>query len=97
MKLRVIAGVAFAIAAVAVLCLFGADRWDGDEENTDGIRTFKSYQQIEKVLKDIQESEPMVYAMGVAEDAEIAAKLDARRKRDTEKVLAKDAEIASKL
>ncbi|MBE6046349.1 MAG: hypothetical protein E7221_06570 [Clostridiales bacterium] len=73
MKLRVIAGVAFAIAAVAVLCLFGADRWDGDEENTDGIRTFKSYQQIEKVLKDIQESEPMVYAMGVAEDAEIAA------------------------
>ena len=31
------------------------------------------------------------------EDAEIAARLDAKRKRDTEKVLEKDAEIASKL
>lgn len=73
MKLRVIAGVAFAFAAVAVLCLFGTDIWGGDEENTDGVRTFKSYQEIENVLKDIQESEPLVYAMGVEEDAEIAA------------------------
>ena len=31
------------------------------------------------------------------EDAEIAARLDAKRKRDTENVLEKDAEIASKL
>ena len=73
MKLRVIAGVAFAIAAAAVLCLFGSGVWDGDEENTDGIKTFKSYHQIENVLKDIQEEEPIVYATGIAEDAEIAA------------------------
>ena len=73
MKLRVIAGVAFAIAVAAVLCLFGSGVWDGDEENTDGIKTFKSYHQIENVLKDIQEEEPIVYATGIAEDAEIAA------------------------
>lgn len=73
MKLRVIAGVAFAIAAAAVLSLFVTGIGGSEEENTDGIRTFKSYQQIEKVLRDIEEAEPIVYATGVVEDAEIAA------------------------
>ncbi len=73
MKLRIIAGAAFAVVAAAVLCFWGLGIGNSEDENTDGIRTFESYQQIEKVLKDIQESEPVLYATGTLESEDIAA------------------------
>ncbi|MCR5035144.1 MAG: beta-propeller domain-containing protein [Clostridia bacterium] len=65
MNIRTAAGAAFAVCAAIVIGIVIYYTYGGDEtENTDGIRQFNSYSQIQKVLGEIKEENPIVYAMG---------------------------------
>ena len=68
MKIRMGIGIAFAVVAAAVICIFAFGTPGGDKDNKSGeIRVFENYGQIEKTLSEIRE-EPMVYANGVIDD-----------------------------
>lgn len=65
MKIRTAAGVAFAVCAAIVIGAVIYNTYGGKKtEPTDGIRQFDSYSQIQKVLSEIKEEDPIVYALG---------------------------------
>ena len=67
MKTRIIAGAACVLlAAVVVGLLVGSNlHLNKDSDfNSDGIRTFESYSQIEEVLAGIEEEQPILYMNG---------------------------------
>ena len=78
MKIRTAAGAAFAVCAAIVIGAVVYSTYGGsDEQKQDGIRTFENYSQIQQVLSDIVEEEPMVYATGGAPVVEDLAEYDA--------------------
>ena len=78
MKIRTAAGAAFAVCAAIVIGAVVYNTYGGNEEqNTDEIRTFESYSQIERVLSKIKEETPMVYATGGTPMTEDIAEYDA--------------------
>ena len=69
MKIRTAAGAAFGVCAVIIIGAVIYNTYGSSEEqDTDGIRTFENYSQIERALSKIKDEEPMVYATGVTED-----------------------------
>ena len=78
MKIRTAAGAAFAVCAAIVIGAVCYNAYGGGEEvDQDGIRTFDSYGQIQKVLSGIKEESPMVYATGGQPMVEDLAEYDA--------------------
>ena len=65
MKIRTAAGAAFGVCAAIIIGAVIYNTYGGSEEqDTDGIRTFKNYSQIERALSKIKDEEPKRFEIG---------------------------------